>query len=86
MGKHGFYNGGKSENFKSNFWPENYINMGQQYTKRCRIATFGGVCFLRKVEFSNIFMRKSRFKIFEITIEFRSEVDEGRKMVFTRCP
>ena len=43
--------------------------MGPQYTKRCRIALFGGVCFLRKVEFFNIFMRKLRFQIFEITME-----------------
>ena len=64
-----FIMGENLKNFKSNFWPEKYINMGQQYTKRCRIMTFGGVCFERKVEFFNIFMRKSRFKIFENTME-----------------
>ena len=40
--------GEKMKILKSNFWQEKYINMGPQYTKRCRIATFGGVCFLKK--------------------------------------
>ena len=61
MGKQGFYNGGKSENFEIPFLPENFTNIGLEYTKRCKIATFGGVCFLRKVDFVYIFMRKSRF-------------------------
>ena len=51
MGKHEFYNEGKSKKkIKSHFWPEKYINMGLQYTKRCKIATFGGI-FLRNVDF-----------------------------------
>ena len=54
---------------KLHFWPEEYINISPQYTKRCGIATFGGVCFLRKKDFVNIFMRKSGVLIFEITIE-----------------
>ena len=61
---------GDTEKFlKSLFWPEKLVNISPHHTKRCRIATFGGVCFLRKVEFVNNFMRKSGFKIFEITIE-----------------
>ena len=50
-GKHGFYNGGKLKNLKSHFWPEKLANIGPEYTKRCRIEIFGGVCFLRKVYF-----------------------------------
>ena len=59
MGKRGFYNGGKSENFKIPFLAKTFTNIGQEYTKRCGVATFWGVCFLRKVDFVNIFMRKS---------------------------
>ena len=55
-GKHGFYNEQKLKNLKSHFWPEKFTNIGPEYTKRCGIATFGGVCFLRKVDFVNIFM------------------------------
>ena len=36
---------------KSHCWPEKSTNIGIEYTKRCGIATFGGVCFLRKVDF-----------------------------------
>ena len=56
-GKQQFYNGGKAENFEIPFWPEKFTNSCPEYTKRCRIATFGGVCFLRKVDFDTIFMR-----------------------------
>ena len=56
-GKHRFYNGEKLKNLKSYFWPGKFTNFGPEYTKRCRIATFGGVCFLRKVDFVNIFMK-----------------------------
>ena len=59
MGKLGFYNGGKLKILKFHFWPEKFTNTGLEYTKRCGIATFGGVCFLRKVHFVNIFMGKS---------------------------
>ena len=52
-----FIMGGKLKKLKSNFWAEKFSNIGPEYTKRCRIATFGGVCFLRKVDFVNIFMR-----------------------------
>ena len=69
MGKHEFYNGENLKILKSNFWPEKYINMDPQYTKRCRIATFRGVRFLRNVYFLHIFIRKSRSQIFEISIE-----------------
>ena len=51
--------GEKLKILKSNFWPEKYVNMGPQYTKRLRIATFGGVCFLKKVDFVNVFMKTS---------------------------
>ena len=37
---------------KSNFWLDKYINMGPQHTKRCRIATFGGMFSKKKVDFS----------------------------------
>ena len=57
MGKHGFYIGGKLKKIKFHFWPEKSTNIGTEYTKRCRIATFGGVCFLRKGDYVNIFMR-----------------------------
>ena len=57
------------EILKLHFWPEKYINISPQYTKRCGIATLGGVCFLRKMDVVNILMRKSEFLIFEITIE-----------------
>ena len=58
-GKHRFYNGGKHEILKFHFWPEKLAKIGLEDTKSCAIATFGGVCFLRKVQFVNIFMRKS---------------------------
>ena len=54
---------------KNSFWPEKFINMGPQNIKRCRIGAFGRECFLRKVDFFNIFMRKSRFQMFIITME-----------------
>ena len=66
--------GGNLKSLKFNFWPEKYINMGPQNTKRCIIATFGGVCFLRNVDLLNIFMRKSWLQIFEITIELQCRV------------
>ena len=56
-GKHGFYNGGKTQKLKSHFWPDKLLNIGPEYTKRCRIGTFGGVCFLRKIDYVNTFMR-----------------------------
>jgi hypothetical protein len=49
--------GGQRKNLKAHFWPEKFTNIGPEYTKRCRIATFGGVYFLRKVDFVNIFMK-----------------------------
>ena len=63
MGKHGFYNRGKSENFESNFWPEKIYQYGFTVYQKMENSNIegGGVCFLRNVEFFNIFMRKSRF-------------------------
>ena len=52
-----FIIGGKQKIFKLQFWPEKFTNIGTEYIKRCRIATLGGVCFLGKVDFVNIFMR-----------------------------
>ena len=70
MAKHGFYNGGKVNFFEIPFLANFFlINIGLEYTKRCGIATFGGVCFLIKVDFVNIFIRKSGFQIFEIIME-----------------
>ena len=45
MENHGFYNGAKAEN----------NNMGPKYTKRSRIATFGGVRYLIFSDFKRIF-------------------------------
>ena len=47
---------------KLTFW----ANIVLEYTKRCRKATFGRVCYLKKSSFVYIFMRKSWFQIFEI--------------------
>jgi hypothetical protein len=33
---------GKLKKLKSHFWPEKLANSGIEYTKRCRIGTFGG--------------------------------------------
>ena len=52
-----FIMGEKLKNFMSLFWPEKCTNTGLEYTKICGIATFGGVCFLKKVDFVDIFMR-----------------------------
>ena len=43
---------------KSHLWPEKLANIGLKYTKRCSIAHFGGVCFLRRVDLVNIFRKK----------------------------
>ena len=56
-----FIMGGELKFFKFHFWPEKYTNTGLEYTKRCGIATYGGVYFLKKVYLVNIFMRKSKF-------------------------
>ena len=60
--------------FKSLLWPEKLVNISQHYTKRCRIWTFGGVCFLWKVDFVNNFRWKSWFKFFDVTIELYSNL------------
>ena len=55
--------------FKSLFFAikmSHYQSTPYQKMHNCNIW---GVCFLRKVEFVKNFMRKSGFKIFEITIE-----------------
>jgi hypothetical protein len=44
--------------FKLTFGAQKLTNIVLEYTKRCGIATFGGACFLRKVHFVNMFMRK----------------------------
>ena len=69
MVKHRFYNGGKIKFLKSHFWPEKFTNIGPEYIKRCGIATFGGVGFIRKVDFLDIFMRKSGFCILAFIME-----------------
>jgi hypothetical protein len=50
--------GEKLKFLKSNFWLEHLTNIGPKYTKRCGIATFGGVCFLKKVDFFQYFHEK----------------------------
>ena len=52
---------GKLNILKSHSWPDKFTNTGLEYTKRCGMATFVGVFFLKKVYFVNIFMRKSLF-------------------------
>jgi hypothetical protein len=66
MGNNIFYIGQNSRIFEIDFFGPKSANIVLKYTKRCGIATFGGVCFLRKVEFIYIFIRKSIFYIFEI--------------------
>ena len=34
----------------SHFWLEYFTNIGPKYTKRCRIATFGGYVFKEKLQ------------------------------------
>ena len=43
--------------FKSNFWPEKFTNIGLAYTKRCGIATWGGM-FSKKSSFYQYFHEK----------------------------
>ena len=50
-----FIMGEKLKNFNFIFGQKKITNIGPEYTKRCRIATFWGVCFLRKVDLVNIF-------------------------------
>ena len=45
-GKHGFYNGEKYKHFEIPFLPDIFIKIDPQYSKRCRIAKFGGGVFL----------------------------------------
>jgi hypothetical protein len=52
-----FIMGGKLKKLKSHFWPQKLTNNGPEYTKRCRIGTFGGVWFLRKIDSVDIFLR-----------------------------
>ena len=49
----------KKNKLKLTFWAKKYTNIVLEYTKRCGISRFGGVYFLRKVDFFYIFMRKS---------------------------
>ena len=62
MGKRGFYNGGNLKILKSHFLPEQYINMGQWYTKRCRIVTGGEEYFFFQHE--KIMILDSLMKIY----------------------
>ena len=70
-GKRGFCNGRNLKIVKSLFLPEQYINMGQWYTKRCRIVTLGwgskfflstwenhDFIFLMKIYTKSTFLRK----------------------------
>ena len=44
MGKHGFYNGGKSENFEIQLLArKKSTNIGLDYSKRCGRSIFGGM-------------------------------------------
>ena len=54
-GKHGFYEGGKTEKFEIPFLLEKFTNIGPEYTKRYRIATFGGSMFPKKSWFCQLF-------------------------------
>ena len=58
-GKHRFYNGGKHEHFD---FPLLTRKIGQNWSRvyqKMRNSNIWGVCFLRKVQFVYIFMRKS---------------------------
>ena len=50
-----FIMGGKLKNLKSQFWPEKMANIGPEYTKRCKIATFGEGMFPKKSLFCEYF-------------------------------
>ena len=69
----------KMKILKSNFWLDKYVNMGPQHTKRCRIATFWG--FQEKSWFFNIFMRKSWFMIFDITMELHCNLKNHKSCI-----
>ena len=43
---------------QSHFLPTKFTIIGVVYTKRCGLATFGGVCFLRNVDFFQYFHEK----------------------------
>ena len=67
---------------KFHFLPEKRAISGLEHIKRCAIATFWGVCFLRKVNLLNIFMRKLRFRIFETIMELHYNLKNPKSHFF----
>ena len=66
QGKHGFYNGGKTEKFEIPFLAKKIGQYWSRVHRKMQNRNIRGVCFLRKVDFVNIFMR---FLIFEVMME-----------------
>ena len=69
MAKHGFYNGRKVNYFEIPFLARKNLPILDQNIPKDAEQQHLGVCFLIKVDFVNIFMRKSGFYIFEIIME-----------------
>ena len=58
-GDHGFYNGAKSKKIQIDFWDQKIYQYCSRVYQKMRNTNIWGVCFLRKVHFFYIFMRKS---------------------------
>ena len=67
---------------KSYFWPEKSTNIGLEHTKRCGIATFGGM-FSKKSWFCQYFHEKIMILGFEITMELRCNLKKSKIMIFS---
>ena len=59
MGKQGFYNGKKYENFEIQFLARIIYQCGSTVYQKMQNCNMWGVCFLRKVDIVHTFMRKS---------------------------
>ena len=70
------------EILKLHFWPEKYINISPQYTKRCGIATFEGM-FSKKNGFCQYVYEEIRMFIFEITIELDCNLKNKKIQIFS---
>ena len=67
------YNGRISGNVEMAFLTKKYQNQSTVYQK-CRISTFGGVCFLRKNDLVNIFLKQIIILDLKIIIEYYSNL------------
>ena len=59
MGKQGFYNGKKYDNFEISFLARITYQCGSTVYQKMQNCNMWGVCFLRKVDIVHIFIRKS---------------------------